>query len=63
MIQSIWVNMVPVLDIIKDNMKCTMLKFQYNNQKMEIRELYIFGFKISQQKVDLILWEILGVVT
>ena len=63
MIQSIWVNMVPVLEIIKDNIKCTMLKFHYNNQKMEIRELYIFGFKISQQKVNVILWEILEVVT
>ena len=63
MIQAIWVNMVPVLEIIKDNIKCTMLKFHYNNHKMEIRELYIFGFKISQQKVNLILWEILEVVT
>ena len=42
---TIWVNMVPILKNIKDNHKCIMLKFHYNNHIVEIKGLTILGFK------------------
>ena len=59
---TIWVNMVPILKNIKDNLKCIMLKFYYNNNIVEIRGLTILGFKSRQRKVNFMLWVILEVV-
>ena len=47
---------------IKDNLKCIMLKFHYNNHIVEIRELTILGLQRWQIKVNFILWIILEVV-
>ena len=59
---NIWVNMVPILKNIKDDLKCIMIKFHYNNNIVEIRGLTILGFKRRRQKVNFMLWIILEVV-